>query len=68
MDNQDKMKVLAKANGPIIITGKFVFENEDGETKELERLVLCRCGASGKMPFCDASHNRIGFCSKPLLY
>ena len=66
MDNQDKVKVLAKANGPIIISGNFIFENEDGETKELERLVLCRCGESGKMPFCDASHNRIGFCSKPL--
>ncbi|MCB0540355.1 MAG: CDGSH iron-sulfur domain-containing protein, partial [Bacteroidetes bacterium] len=51
-------------NGPIIITGKFVFENEDGETKEMERLVLCRCGNSGKMPLCDASHNRIGFQSK----
>ncbi len=68
MDNENKMKVLAKGNGPIIITGKFIFENEDGEIKELERLVLCRCGESGKMPFCDASHNRIGFNSKPTSY
>lgn len=64
MDTKNKTKVLAKQNGPLIITGNFIFENEDGGTEELERLVLCRCGESGKMPLCDASHNRVGFCSK----
>ncbi|MEZ4917141.1 MAG: CDGSH iron-sulfur domain-containing protein [Chitinophagales bacterium] len=64
MKNKEKVNVYTKPNGPIIITGKFVFENEEGETKEMERLVLCRCGNSGKMPLCDASHNRIGFQSK----
>lgn len=63
MEN-NKTKILAKANGPLIVTGKFIFEDEDGSQKELERLVLCRCGASGKMPLCDASHNRVGFDSK----
>lgn len=64
MENKKKVNVYTKPNGPIIITGKFVFKNEEGETKEMERLVLCRCGNSGKMPLCDASHNRIGFQSK----
>lgn len=64
MHKEEKAKVLAKANGPIIITGKFVFEDEDGSTQDAERIVLCRCGESGKMPFCDASHNRIGFISR----
>jgi CDGSH-type Zn-finger protein len=63
-DKEAQVKVLAKANGPIIITGSFTFENEDGKTEEIERLVLCRCGESGRMPLCDASHNRVGFCSK----
>ena len=64
MNTENKTKVLAKQNGPIIITGSFTFENEDGSSQEMERLVLCRCGESGKMPLCDASHNRVGFCSK----
>ena len=64
MENNNKTKILAKTNGPIIVTGNFVFDNEDGEPKEMERLVLCRCGASNIMPLCDASHNRVGFSSK----
>lgn len=64
MPEQDKVKVYTKPNGPIVITGSFLFENEDGEAQEMERIVLCRCGESGKMPFCDASHNRLGFISK----
>jgi len=68
MDNKE-VKVLAKTNGPIIISGKFTFKDEDGETKEMmEHIVLCRCGESGKMPLCDASHNRIGFISQASTY
>lgn len=63
-DTKNKTLVLAKENGPIIITGNFMFDDENGEPKEMERIVLCRCGESGKMPFCDASHNRVGFSSK----
>ena len=61
MKETDEVKVVVKLNGPLIIQGKLNVELSDGSTKQLERLVICRCGASGSMPFCDASHNRIGF-------
>jgi CDGSH-type Zn-finger protein len=36
----------------------------DGERLDLSgrsMVALCRCGASASKPFCDGSHNRIGF-------
>jgi len=58
-----KTKVIARPNGPIIIDGDFVFDDGEGNITTEKRLSICRCAASGKMPFCDGSHNRIGFIS-----
>lgn len=60
-EEEEKTVVFPRPNGPIIIYGKFFLEDEDGNLTEHKRLSLCRCGASGKMPNCDGSHNRINF-------
>jgi CDGSH-type Zn-finger protein len=31
------------------------------DTQGQQRIALCRCGASTKKPFCDGTHNKIGF-------
>ena len=31
------------------------------EVPEGKAVFLCRCGASAKKPFCDATHSKIGF-------
>lgn len=63
MEEEEKKttKVFPRPNGPIIIDGNFELEDEDGNITTHQRLSLCRCAASTKMPYCDGSHNRVGF-------
>jgi len=63
MENKDN-KVLFKAlkNGPLEVTGKFTISGTDGKILEAPNpAYLCRCGGSKNKPFCDGTHNRIGF-------
>jgi uncharacterized Fe-S cluster protein YjdI len=56
--------VIAKVmkDGPIVISGDFCLINE-GTNKEIREgiISICRCGASGHLPFCDGMHRKIGF-------
>lgn len=46
-----------RENGPLGFRAQIVLDG-----KEIGmRAVLCRCGASKNKPFCDSSHNEIGF-------
>ncbi len=61
-DQQGGAKVEALPNGPLIIQGPVQVKNAKGEVVEIEQnAALCRCGASGKKPFCDGSHKKIKF-------
>lgn len=43
--------------GPLWVKGGIAIEGADGRTYRVRnRVTLCRCGQSGNMPFCDASH------------
>jgi CDGSH-type Zn-finger protein/uncharacterized Fe-S cluster protein YjdI len=46
-----------RERGPYAFRGQLQI---DGETRGF-RATLCRCGASQNKPFCDGSHNQIGF-------
>lgn len=57
--------ITIRKNGPIIIEGEVELREEQGSQNLANgrvRLALCRCGASARKPFCDGSHQRIGFC------
>ena len=46
-----------QASGGIFVKGNIPIESIDGELYEIRnRVVLCRCGKSDNMPFCDATH------------
>lgn len=56
-----RVKVTIMKNGPLRISGDFVFSDPDGNTvPEGQDLFLCRCGHSRKKPFCDGTHRKTG--------
>ena len=49
-------------NGPLHVTGNLEICAGTGRTiARVTTTALCRCGGSGKKPFCDGTHRRIGF-------
>lgn len=63
-------KIQARPRGPLVIEidGDVELIGPDGvtcDTSGMKRLTLCRCGASKARPFCDGSHNRVGFEAPP---
>ncbi len=64
-------KITANKNGPLRIEGEFVICDPQGKTYGLagRTLVsLCRCGQSNNKPFCDGSHNKVGFQHEPAAF
>lgn len=58
-------KIKVMKNGPLLVEGGCSLMNS--ESKELSSqgpYALCRCGGSGKKPFCDGTHIRIEFDDK----
>ena len=58
---EERNTVTIMPNGPLHLRGDLAFVSPDGvETREA-RAALCRCGASRKKPYCDNSHEEVGF-------
>ena len=56
--------IKLRQNGPYLLEGDDITVVDwNGAAYPVERrpIALCRCGASAKRPFCDGSHNTIGF-------
>lgn len=47
--------------GPMLVRGAATITTEDGRTHEVRRPVvaLCRCGLSGRGPYCDGTHKTL---------
>jgi uncharacterized Fe-S cluster protein YjdI len=59
---QQQPEVRASANGPLLVSGGVRIVDAEGTVLyEGERAALCRCGGSGNKPFCDGTHEKIGF-------
>jgi len=62
MATSGKLNVVPTANGPLHLQGQITIRNAANQVIfEGIETWLCRCGASANKPYCDGSHERIGF-------
>ena len=62
-----EVKVTVFNDGPYELVGPLTVVDEEGNPLDIEAgepVYLCRCGGSASKPFCDGSHDGIGFQSK----
>ena len=60
--NSGKLHVEMTTNEPLHVTGNFTVLNGTGEPiYQGTDASFCRCGGSSNKPFCDDTHNKIGF-------
>ena len=60
IEKKDFATLQLKPRGPVTLTGNFEIILEDGTTLEKrEKVSICRCGMSQKMPFCDGAHKAL---------
>jgi CDGSH-type Zn-finger protein len=59
----DPVTITPYRDGPYLIRGAFVVQDQEGNEMPLQRrtIALCRCGKSRMRPFCDGTHKLIGF-------
>lgn len=58
--------VEERNGGPLVAVHLPVMNSANGEALATKPVMaLCRCGASKNKPYCDGSHNEIGFDSSP---
>lgn len=61
----DAIQITPLDNGPYRVVGVLTLIDADGNPIETRAMsFLCRCGQSSNKPFCDGTHNRIGFQSE----
>jgi len=59
-------KIRIEDNGPYHISGSITLMDDAGNEYETKGdISLCRCGRSHDKPFCDGTHEEIGFDSTP---
>jgi len=58
------VKITARPNGPYLVEGDCEVYDPSGkklDTTGKPKFALCRCGHWSTKPFCDGTHNKVGF-------
>jgi CDGSH-type Zn-finger protein len=60
--DESRPRIKVTENGPYMVEGVTQVRDATGEAHAVEgKAFLCRCGRSSNKPFCDGSHNKVGF-------
>jgi len=63
-----EIKITVRNNGPLRVEGDgILLVDQEGRPFGLAGrtvISLCRCGQSSNKPFCDGTHNKVGFTSE----
>lgn len=58
----DEVTIKVMKDGAYQVRGPVKLLDADGNEMETKPvMMLCRCGQSKKMPFCDGAHTKSGF-------
>ncbi|HKJ35306.1 MAG TPA: CDGSH iron-sulfur domain-containing protein [Solirubrobacterales bacterium] len=61
-DPVDEPRIHVTEDGPYMLEGAAEVRDAKGETVSSNgKAFLCRCGRSSNKPFCDGTHNEVGF-------
>lgn len=62
----ENAEIKVSDNGPLRVKGDVQLVDAEGNVFETKKAFsLCRCGQSSNKPFCDGTHKKVGFESKP---
>lgn len=61
VETDGPLAVTLRPDGPLFCQGPLTIAGADGQTVQRMKVSLCRCGLSGRMPFCDGAHRTAGF-------
>lgn len=56
--------IKVRESGPLLVNGPVTLTDHLGNKYDIAagaNIALCRCGHSGKKPFCDGTHKTCGF-------
>lgn len=62
MAEKPQVTITVRDDGSLRVEGPVKLVDAEGSEFQTKPIFsLCRCGASANKPFCDGSHNKIGF-------
>jgi len=59
----ERVRITPYRDGPLLVRGPVTLVDQDGNEIELHQhtIALCRCGRSGRKPFCDGMHKAVNW-------